>query len=249
MQDFRSGARDAGFTLIELLIVIAIILILISIALPNFLEAQTRSKIVRSKADLRTQAIALDSYFLDWRSYPKDSDSSLDMIDNVSWEFRANGFLQLTTPIPYLTDRLADPFGGEVKVEGGGAQGYRIGSGSWSYPDDSLNPNDNQLSAAVFEKVGKHDAYVTLGVGPDRARARMGYKNFPFMSVYEGGASPLPRPGISDGQPRMYVTYNPTNGTISVGDIYQFGGSWHSGRFLLNGILVGSPVSPGGPVW
>ena len=33
-----------GFTLIELLIVIAIILILISIALPNFLEAQVRGE-------------------------------------------------------------------------------------------------------------------------------------------------------------------------------------------------------------
>ncbi|MCE7906723.1 MAG: prepilin-type N-terminal cleavage/methylation domain-containing protein, partial [Candidatus Omnitrophica bacterium COP1] len=36
---FSALPKKAGFTLIELLIVIAIILILISIALPNFLEA------------------------------------------------------------------------------------------------------------------------------------------------------------------------------------------------------------------
>ncbi|MBW7937580.1 MAG: prepilin-type N-terminal cleavage/methylation domain-containing protein, partial [Candidatus Omnitrophica bacterium] len=43
---FSALPKKAGFTLIELLIVIAIILILISIALPNFLEAQMRAKVV-----------------------------------------------------------------------------------------------------------------------------------------------------------------------------------------------------------
>ena len=43
----RERHAKAGFTLIELLVVVAIILILIAIALPNFLEAQTRSKISR----------------------------------------------------------------------------------------------------------------------------------------------------------------------------------------------------------
>ena len=43
-----------GFTLIELLIVIAIILILIAIALPNFLEAQIRAKVVNSTAEMKS---------------------------------------------------------------------------------------------------------------------------------------------------------------------------------------------------
>ena len=54
-----------GFTLIELLIVVAIIAILAAIAVPNFLEAQTRAKITRVKSDLRTLATGVESYMVD----------------------------------------------------------------------------------------------------------------------------------------------------------------------------------------
>jgi prepilin-type N-terminal cleavage/methylation domain-containing protein len=51
-----------GFTLIELLIVIAIILILIAIALPNFLEAQIRARVSKANGELRSLATALFDY-------------------------------------------------------------------------------------------------------------------------------------------------------------------------------------------
>ncbi len=62
--------RESGFTLIELLIVIAIIGILASIAIPNLLNAVQRGKQKRSMADMRALATAIESYAVDNNNYP-----------------------------------------------------------------------------------------------------------------------------------------------------------------------------------
>lgn len=72
MRIFRKPTENKrpAFTLIELLIVIAIIAILALIAVPNFLEAQTRAKVATVKANMRTIATGIESYFVDNGSYP-----------------------------------------------------------------------------------------------------------------------------------------------------------------------------------
>ena len=62
--------RQEGFTLIELLIVVAVIGIIASIAIPNLLNAIQRGKQKRTVGDLRSVATALESYAIDHGSYP-----------------------------------------------------------------------------------------------------------------------------------------------------------------------------------
>src|SRR5215217_1415363 len=87
-----------AFTLIELLIVVAIIAILAAIAVPNFLEAQTRAKVSRGKADMRSVATALETYMIDNNKYPFDWDSR-------GWPYYLTDCI--TTPISYLSSQLA----------------------------------------------------------------------------------------------------------------------------------------------
>lgn len=94
-----------GFTLIELLIVVAIIAVLAAIAVPNFLEAQTRSKVSRAKADMRTIATAMESYRTDYNRYPLHRLPTNALILPVVQRFAV-----LSTPIAYLSNIPNDPF-------------------------------------------------------------------------------------------------------------------------------------------
>lgn len=111
--------RDAGFTLIELLIVVAIIAILAAIAVPNFLEAQTRAKCSRTQSDLRVLATGLELYRVSENHYPPGplpyfGPSAI----TETW--------RLTTPVAYLQKIPEDIF---VEPPGSSLSGGDFGFG------------------------------------------------------------------------------------------------------------------------
>ena len=198
-----------AFTLIELLIVVAIIAILAAIAIPNFLEAQTRSKVARVAADLRTIATGLESYAADSTTYPPN-----DGVYNVVP-------VELTSPIAYLTSSLlVDPFSDQLidPVHGELARFYTYdcivtyeqfmaiaASGSRKTPpvEGIDGPGFNPGALA------KYGRWRLVSNGPDRS-----YKDPGFVM----GSDPLDPNNVLLGAD---VPYDATNGTKSVGNILR----------------------------
>jgi type II secretion system protein G len=73
--------RDKGFTLLELLIVMAVIAILLSIAIPSFKGMQNEARKTKAQGDTRTIQIAIETYYKDynWR-YPAETNYQATLI-------------------------------------------------------------------------------------------------------------------------------------------------------------------------
>jgi type II secretion system protein G len=142
-----------GFTLIELLIVVAIIAILAAIAVPNFLEAQVRSKASRAKADIRSLATALESYRVDSNAYPEGY---------TAWSWTAyDPLIILTSPVAYITSVPKDPFFLVDVYNVGQARNQPGPFWYWNIPTDDANFGMNAGDV-------RHAAWRLASAGPDR---------------------------------------------------------------------------------
>ena len=198
-----------GFTLIELLIVVAIIAILAAIAVPNFLEAQTRSKVSRIKSDMRSMATALESYCVDANQYLPDGMGGLHpgFYTNLS-ATEVEGCLQmfsrLTTPVAYLSSVPPDPCWSarEAKDYAGAGAGTRDETVRVFRYYESTGWGYNVMAAVPGLKLrGK---WIMLSPGPDRVH---GYSEWVLVDD----------PNV------VNRVYDPTNGTVSQGDIVRWG--------------------------
>lgn len=191
------GKSCMGFTLVELLVVISIILVLISIALPNYLDALVRCRVARVKSDMWTLSTSLDQYRLSYRTYPPVGGSFGDSF--------FERLLPLTTPVRFLQRLPSDPFPREMGSYGSATQ-------QDPFPDDMYLYN---TGAATFgtgvtdPRSGLHNRYSLHSAGPD-AKIDFPYYAFSINFILN--------------QRHLVFIYSPTNGTRSTGDIIRRGG-------------------------
>ena len=74
MMPKRGADGERGFTLVELMIVMAVISILLTIAIPAYLQSIKRAKEAVLKEDLHTMRSAIDQYTVDKEKAPQGLD-------------------------------------------------------------------------------------------------------------------------------------------------------------------------------
>lgn len=230
-----------AFTLIELLIVVAIIAILAAIAVPNFLEAQTRAKVARVKADFRTIATAVESYRVDFNEYPEGTDNPANYPEQIvnfmgakapgfytfrtrsaSGDIVGRDFANITTPIAYIGEIPTDPFAKQ-------AAGFL----TYCYRNAKSKKNGWVLTSFGPDVDILEDANGKLGAGTtnpnllstasdSNSPARLGDVNErEVIRVIEGDTT-IAAPDSLRSLLRD-LSYDPSNGTISDGDVIYLG--------------------------
>lgn len=190
----RSPALMIGCIIVAVLVVgcLGVFGLLAAIAVPNFVEAQARAKVARTRSDQRMMATALEAYYIDFNAYPphtRNRDETL-LVDTPSAsldpgvpfprhrsDLRVGG---LTTPIAYLT----------------------------SFPDDPFRTADPQVGFAYYTSGA---AWILWSPGPDEK-----------YDIVEPEAFFDPEDGRVIPGSWAAFEFDPTNGAFSAGDVVRY---------------------------
>jgi prepilin-type N-terminal cleavage/methylation domain-containing protein len=227
-----SARRAGAFTLIELLIVVAIIAILAAIAVPNFIDAQARSKVSRALSDLRSTRTAIESYAVDNNTYPRqtwgctyDDHYGPTMREVygtvVPWPSKTSSGADsdkgvggcLTTPIAYITSLPRDPFvplgyQGEYAEQGGDL--YRF------WETETLRDLANFPACPAITP-----GYIWAEPGPaDLIRFENLAGKYVLLTVGPMGPDGAVADSHETNRAHLFLQYDPTNGTASTGSVF-----------------------------
>lgn len=214
-----------AFTLSEILTGVAVVVILGAIAVPNYEEAQMGAKCARVKSDMRTIAVGLEAYKMDYQEYiptyhggiggipsaviiprlPPDSGMNPDTYDYIDICGQV-----MTTPVAYL----------------------------------KIIPHPSPFTFVNFQR-GFYFANCIKSINGMPTSVDPLYADwYGFDSKWGNGESTwflmdggpdgdwfgwpgAPESGSSYGTYSVQVPYDPTNGTVSWGNIWWLGGVKH----------------------
>jgi len=206
---------------VELLIVIAIIIIITAIAVPNLISANIKAKVKGIKSEMGSIAIALEDYRIDEGDYPIEPGSwqsgyDPDVIAKPDKAFdhhsEAIGLGKLVFP-PQASDPVylyripGDPFNDSGEEEWNGTSGAH--NNHYSYFTGEWDPS----SKTRIDSSTKAEYWALISYGPDKDQDIDSYTkawnavdpNAPNHNTYKD------------------LVYNPDNGITSSGDIVIIG--------------------------
>ncbi len=155
-----------GFTVLEFLIVLAIIIILIAIILPNLQTARQHSSDEKLVADLKVVALGLEQYKIVCGDYPSQIDKNKgcngenrnlgsanlgSFIPNIDkYKFNKTDSPYLYYPIAYNSNKTEECTGYHlgVKLNGGVVGNVATGDQSFNSTDSATFPMCNESSGA-----------------------------------------------------------------------------------------------------